>query len=114
MVRRHCAKRNLEPDESYRRFLTRARALCARRPQCRGCSFERPDCQYGRDQLDYQIAEVYAVRGDNDKAFEWLQIAFDNHDTGMLALLVDPLLHGLRDDPRYKTLIAKMNFPATS
>jgi len=53
------------------------------------------------------------VRGEKEKAFEWLQIAFDNHDTGMLALLVDPLLHGLRDDPRYKALVAKMKFPET-
>ena len=67
----------------------------------------------GRDQLAYQIAEVYALRGEKEKAFEWLQIAFDEHDTGMLALLVDPLLHSLSDDPRYKALLAKMNFPAT-
>ncbi len=69
---------------------------------------------HGREQLDYQVAEVYAVRGEKEKAFEWLQISFDNHDTGTLAILVDPLLHGLRDDPRYKALVAKMNFPATS
>jgi cell division inhibitor SulA len=54
------------------------------------------------------------VRGEKEKAFEWLQIAFDNHDTGMLALLVDPLLRSLSDDPRYKNLIARMAFPATS
>jgi hypothetical protein len=53
------------------------------------------------------------VRGEREKAFEWLQIAFDHHDTGMLALLVDPLLRSLSDDPRYKVLLAKMNFPAT-
>ena len=41
----------------------------------------------GRDNLAYQIAEVYAVRGEKDKAFEWLQISFDNHDTGTLTLL---------------------------
>lgn len=52
------------------------------------------------------------MRGEREKALEWLQIAFDNHDTGMLALLIDPLLNSLRDDPRYETLIAKMNFPA--
>ncbi len=42
--------------------------------------------------VDYQIAQVYAVRGETDKALEWLQVSFDSHDTGMLALLVDPLL----------------------
>jgi TolB-like protein len=66
-----------------------------------------------RDSLAYQIAQVYAARHDIDKAFEWLQIAFDNHDGGMPSLLVDPLLQTLRDDPRYKALVAKMNFPTT-
>jgi hypothetical protein len=64
--------------------------------------------------LAYQIAEVYAVRGEKDKAFEWLQISFDNHDPGTLTLLIDPLLRGLRDDPRYKNLLAKLGLPAPS
>jgi hypothetical protein len=63
--------------------------------------------------LDYQLAQIYAVRGEKEKAFEWLQIAFDNHDTGMLALLVDPLLNSLRDDSRFKDLLAGMAFPAS-
>jgi hypothetical protein len=43
-----------------------------------------------RNFLAYQIAEVYAWRGETDKAFEWLQISLNNHDTGMLSLLIDP------------------------
>ena len=35
------------------------------------------------------------------------------NESGTLALLVDPLLHSLRDDPRYKDLIAKLGLPAT-
>jgi hypothetical protein len=54
------------------------------------------------------------VRGEIDKAFEWLQIAFDHRDSGILSLLVDPLLHGLRNDPRYKNLVAKLGLPTTS
>jgi serine/threonine-protein kinase len=65
----------------------------------------------GRDQLAYQIAQVYAVRGETDKAFEWLQTALNNHDTGMLALSIDPLLNGLRGDPRYKSLLTKLGLP---
>ena len=66
------------------------------------------------DRLAYQIAEAYAVRGETDKAFEWLQTSFDQRDGGTLSLLVDPLLRGLRDDPRYKNLLAKLNLPASS
>src|SRR6266436_4203493 len=102
----------LEPDEGYRRFLI-ALAQYVRGDHNAADTALSELIQYGRDQLAYQIAEVYAVRGDTDKAFEWLQISYDNHDTGTLAILVDPLLHGLRDDPRYKALVAKMNFPAT-
>jgi len=68
---------------------------------------------HGREGLAYQIAQVYAVRQEVDKAFEWLQIAFDNHDGGMPSLLVDPVLRGLRDDPRYKNLVAKVGLPTT-
>ena len=67
-----------------------------------------------RNLLAYQIAEVYAWRGETDKAFEWLQISFDNQDTGTLALLIDPLMRSLRDDPRYKNLLAKLGLPGTS
>ena len=102
----------LEPDPSYRRFEL-AVAQHARGDR-KAADAALADLIANDQGLDYQIAQVYAVRGEKEKAFEWLQIAFDNHDTGMLALLVDPLLNSLRDDPRYKTLIAKMNFPATS
>jgi TolB-like protein len=68
----------------------------------------------GRDKLAYQIAQVYAVRGEKDKAFEWLQFSFDTHDTGTLGLLIDPLMRDLRPDPRYKSLLAKLGLPSPS
>ncbi len=101
-----------EPDEGYRRFLVALAHYVGGDRNAADAALSEL-IQYGRDTLAYQIAEVYAVRGETDKAFEWLQISYDNHDTGTLAILVDPLLHGLRDDPRYKALVAKMNFPAT-
>jgi TolB-like protein/Flp pilus assembly protein TadD len=101
----------LEPDEGYRRFeLALAQQLQGDRQAADAALADL--IANGRDQLAYQIAEVYAVRGEKDKAFEWLQIAFDDHDTGTLALLVDPLLRGLRDDPRYKSLLTKLGLPA--
>ena len=101
----------LEPDESYRRFEL-ALAQYARGDRT-AADAALADLIAHNQGLDYQVAQVYAVRGDREKAFEWLQIAFDNHDTGMLALLVEPLLRTLSDDPRYKALLAKMNFPTT-
>jgi serine/threonine-protein kinase len=103
----------LEPDEGYRRFeLALAQYV---RGDRKAADVALADLiANGRDQLAYQIAEVYAVRGETDKAVEWLQISLDNHDTGTLSLLIDPLLRGLRDDPRYKNLLAKLGLPAAS
>jgi TolB-like protein len=99
----------LEPDENYRRFEL-AIAQQASGDQ-KAADAALADLIANNQGVDYQIAEVYAMRGQTEKAFEWLQIAFDHHDTGMLGLLVDPLIRNLRDDPRYKALVAKMNFP---
>ena len=68
---------------------------------------------HSREGLAYQIAQVYAVRGEVDKAFEWLQIAFDNHDGGIPSLSVDPLLRGLRGDSRYKAMLEKVGLPGS-
>jgi len=101
----------MEPDENYRRFLL-ALAHYARkdRPAADAALAELIANKAG---VFYQIAQVYAFRGERDKAFEWLRASFDAHDTGTLALLVDPLLSELRGDPRYDRLVEKMNFPKT-
>jgi TolB-like protein len=101
----------LEPNEAYRRFeLALAHYTRGDRPAADAALSEM--IARDRNLLAYQIAEVYAWRGETDKAFEWLQISFDNHDTGTLSLLVDPLLRGLRTDPRYKSLLTKLGLPA--
>jgi TolB-like protein/Tfp pilus assembly protein PilF len=102
----------LEPDEGYRRFEL-ALAQYVRGDRAAADAALADLIANGRNNLAYQIAEVYAVRGEKDKAFEWLQISFDNHDTGTQTLLTDPLLRGLRDDPRYKKFLAKLGLPTT-
>jgi TolB-like protein/Flp pilus assembly protein TadD len=103
----------LEPDESIRPFeLALAQYVRGDRKAADTALAEL--IANSRDSLAYQIAEVYAVRGEKDKAFEWLQIAFDNHDGGIPSLLVDPLLRGLRSDARYKNLLVKGGLPAAS
>jgi serine/threonine-protein kinase len=101
----------LEPDERIRPFEV-ALAQYVRGDRQASDAALADLIAHSRDSLAYQIAQVYAVRHEVDKAFDWLQIAFDNHDGGMPSLLVDPLLHNLGDDPRYKVLLTKMNFPA--
>jgi TolB-like protein/Flp pilus assembly protein TadD len=58
-----------------------------------------------------QIADVYAWRGETDKAFEWLDRAYAQHDNGLIQIKYDPLLDSVRADPRYAALLRKMKLP---
>ena len=58
----------------------------------------------------YQIAEVHAVRGDTDGAFEWLERARDQHDGGVAWTKVDPLLRSLHADARWLDFLRKLRF----
>jgi serine/threonine-protein kinase len=100
----------LEPNDNIRRFeLALAQYVRGDHEAADGALADL--ITHSRDSLAYQIAQVYAVRGETDKAFEWLQIAINNQDGGIPSLLVDPLLRSLHDDPRYKNLLAKVGLP---
>ena len=58
--------------------------------------------------MAYQIAEIYAYRGDSDPAFQWLNRAYEQRDSGMRSLKIDPLLKSLRQDSRYIELLKRV------
>jgi len=70
----------------------------------------------GADETDqaYQYAEVYAQWGDRAQALDWLETAYRVRDPGLLQLKVDFLLDPLRGEPRFQSVLAKMNFPNES
>ena len=97
----------LEPAETYRR---NELALAQYTRGDRAASDAALNEMIAKDSEigAYQIAEVYAWRGETDAAFEWLQRSYDTRDTGVLSMRVDPLLRGLRSDPRYTVLLEKL------
>jgi adenylate cyclase len=44
------------------------------------------------DSAGSQIAQVYALRKEPEKMFEWLEHAWTAHDAGVTELLTDPFL----------------------
>jgi serine/threonine-protein kinase len=102
----------LEPNERYRHFEL-ALAHYARRDRPAADESLAELIAKDRNVMAYQIAEVYAWRGETDNAFEWLQISLENHDTGLLSLLIDPLIRRLRHDSRYSEMLAKVGLPAS-
>ena len=59
----------------------------------------------------FQIAEIYAFRGEADKAFEWLERAYQLRDSGLSEMKGDPLLRNIEHDPRYAAFLKKMKLP---
>jgi TolB-like protein/Tfp pilus assembly protein PilF len=58
----------------------------------------------------YQVALVYAGLGDEGKAFEFLEKAFDERSTLLTYLKMDPRFDSLRTDPRFHAMMRRLNF----
>ena len=61
--------------------------------------------------LPTNIARLYAYAGDKDMALTFLEKAFDDKDSGLVHLQVDPDWDTLRKEPRFMEVLRKMSFP---
>jgi tetratricopeptide (TPR) repeat protein len=64
------------------------------------------------------LALGYTILGDKDRAFYWLEQAYEHHDRHWLStdmcldqLRIDPLFKPLRPDPRYVDLLRRIGLP---
>jgi TolB-like protein len=57
------------------------------------------------------IAALHAYLGDVDQAFVWLDRAYLANPENLFTLKYDSSFKGIRDDPRYRALLRKMNLP---
>ena len=63
------------------------------------------------ESASYQLAQIYAQLGETDQALAALQRAWAIRDPGLLISRVDPILDPIRSDPRFKAILAEINFP---
>jgi TolB-like protein/Tfp pilus assembly protein PilF len=56
-------------------------------------------------------ALIYAGLGDKDKAFAWLDKAYEEHSFSLSNLKVEPRFDPLRSDPRFADLLRSIGFP---
>ncbi len=56
----------------------------------------------------YYFAVVQAGLGDTDRAFEWLERAYQERSTVLAYLRIDPRLAPLRPDPRFASLLERV------
>jgi tetratricopeptide (TPR) repeat protein len=57
------------------------------------------------------FAGVYSAMGDKDKAFQWLEKAYENRDWSLLQLKVSRQWDPLRSDPRFQNLVRRVGLP---
>jgi adenylate cyclase len=58
-----------------------------------------------------QVASVYAFRNEINSAFDWLEQAYENRDSGLALILFNPMLANLYGDPRWNLFLDKMGLP---
>jgi tetratricopeptide (TPR) repeat protein len=60
----------------------------------------------------YDLAVVYAGFRDRDRAFQWLDKAFDERSSFLTHIRWDPRLEGLHSDPRFQELVRRLGLPS--
>jgi tetratricopeptide (TPR) repeat protein len=66
--------------------------------------------EHGETAASY-IADVYAWRGGADRAFSWLEKAYDQRDPWLAEIRLLPTLTKLESDPRWPAFLDKMGLP---
>ncbi|HMG36371.1 MAG TPA: hypothetical protein VKM94_20720 [Blastocatellia bacterium] len=56
----------------------------------------------------YTLAVAYAGIGDKDRAFEWLERAYDERASWLIFLKVEPVFNSLRSDARFDPLLHRI------
>jgi len=100
-----------EPDEGYRLWAL-ATIYHAMGHEPESSNALRDLIEIGAQDNAFQIAEVHAFRGEADAAFEWLERAYVQRDTGLAETKFNPYLLSLHGDPRWGVFLTRMGFEA--
>ena len=103
------AEAKREPEEWARRFALAIIHHAAGR-QAESEAALRELTRTHENDAAYQIAEVHAIYGAADAAFEWLERAYVQKDAGIPWTKVDPFLRSLHGDPRWSVFLRKAGF----
>jgi len=56
----------------------------------------------------FEIAVIHARLGEKEQTLTWLEKAYDEHDSGLPSLGVDPLFNSVRGDARFQALLKRL------
>jgi tetratricopeptide (TPR) repeat protein len=67
----------------------------------------RLEADFAKDTA-FQIAALYAIRGNVDASFAWLERGFEQYDAGLNLLVCEPSFRPLHGDPRWMPFLRKL------
>lgn len=56
----------------------------------------------------YDIAEIYSRMGQKDQTLAWLEKAYEEHDSGLVSVAVDPIFNPLHAEVRFRALVKRL------
>jgi len=65
----------------------------------------------GRYVPAWQIGTLYTRAGRTDRALDYLEHAFEAHDSNIPYLSIDPIFDPMRKEPRFRALIDRLDLP---
>lgn len=97
--------------DGFWRLYARALALMASGQQAQAREALTALIEDGRDAAAYQAAEINALGGNADAAFEWLQVALEQRDGDLREVVGNAFFRPLYDDPRWRLMITELGLP---
>ena len=91
--------------------LAQALALSGRREEAEQILKDLETLSESRYVSPFELAAIHFALGDRDTGFEWLSQAFRDRCFELVQIQVDPRFDSLRDDPRFRPLVAQLGFP---
>jgi TolB-like protein/Tfp pilus assembly protein PilF len=88
--------------------LGHAYAVSGNRKEAQKVMDELEELSKQRYVSSYHIALIYTGLGEKDRAFEWLEKAYEERSDLLVYLKVEPRLDSLRSDPRFADLLRRM------
>ena len=101
----------LNDDPYAKAFLVRSLAKSGRRSDALKLVEELKSESATRYVPNYCLAMAYTALGEKEEAFALLEKDIAEHSSFVSVLAVEPALDDLRDDPRFKAMLRRLNLP---
>ena len=91
--------------------LAHAYAVSGRRGRAEDMLADLRELSRRRYVPPFFMALVYSGLRDKDQAFLWLEKAYEQREGELVYLNVEPMLDGIRADPRFQELVRRVGLP---